>query len=380
MRHTRLSEDGLGLVGGRVVHSNIMNKTIKCRPTRHDIDRKDIFMKERLSGAYTTGISLIIFVLCLCALGGIRARANSVKDPADVHKPDMYTYEALTGSDLVPLYKTTKLDSRRWIQSFAFDDKYYYYIQLTNPYKGHLRITRVKHAGFGRYIKDHMDLMYFGHGTNLDCSTYNGVTYLWTGSDAASGEKAGGTDVSRAITCFPYKKNSVLRNSGLKTFRIINPDTGHYATNVYPAVNEKNNKLAVRFTYKGRQYFQTYTLMKGTTIDTNHPLRTVSFPKTSGDFQGFDLYGSNIIYTVEGSPSETFLSSYDKSRIFQPTILTTWNMATRMGVKRMIDGEKNLSFREPEGIKVKEGKEIQLMFVSFRLTDQYCNVYRLKKW
>jgi hypothetical protein len=336
-------------------------------------------MKERLSGAFTTGISLFVIVLCLCALWGTRARASKFEEQVDAHITKDYTPKEPASSDLKVLQETTKLDSKRWIQSFTMDDTYYYYIQLTNPYKGHLRITRVKYTGLGRYLKDHMDLMYFGHGTNIDCSTYNGVTYLWTGSDAASGYTVDGSDVTRAITCFPYQKNGVLRSNGLKKIRIINKKTGNYATNVYPAINEKNNKLAVRFTYRGKQYFQTYTLIKGTTIDPTHPLRTAKLPMTSGDFQGFDFYGSKTIYTIEGSPTKAFLKLYDKKRVFQPTILTTWNMSTRRGVKRKIKGAKKLSFREPEGVKVEKGKKIQVMFVSFRLTDQSCNIYRLKK-
>ena len=76
-------------------------------------------------------------------------------------------------SDLKVIKKVTKLAAYRWIQSYTMDSKYYYYIQMTSPYTGNLRITRVKYRGLGRYIKDHMDLKNFGHATNLDCSVSN---------------------------------------------------------------------------------------------------------------------------------------------------------------------------------------------------------------
>ena len=76
-------------------------------------------------------------------------------------------------SDLKVVKKVTKLAAHRWIQSYTMDSKYYYYIQMTSPYTGNLRITRVKYRGLGRYIKDHMDLKKFGHATNLDCSVSN---------------------------------------------------------------------------------------------------------------------------------------------------------------------------------------------------------------
>lgn len=117
-------------------------------------------------------------------------------------------------SDLKVVKKVTKLAAYRWIQSYTMDSKYYYYIQMTSPYTGNLRITRVKYRGLGRYIKDHMDLKNFGHATNLDCSVSNGQTWLWTGSDCK------GNDVSRAISGFRYQKNKTLRKHGTIHYKI----------------------------------------------------------------------------------------------------------------------------------------------------------------
>ncbi|MBQ9156121.1 MAG: hypothetical protein IJ137_05020 [Eubacterium sp.] len=275
-------------------------------------------------------------------------------------------------SDLKVLHTVTKLASSRWIQSFTLDSRYYYFIQMTNAKKGHLRITRVKYNGLGKYRKDHMDLKYFGHATNLDCSIYKGKTYLWTGSNAASG-----SDVSRAISCFKYKKGSVLSRHASVYYRIPLGGKGKYVTNVYPAINENSSKLAVRFTLNGKQYYQIYALKKGRKINARKPLKQVVLAATAGDFQGFDIY-KNTIYTIEGSPRKSFLKGYDPGRIYQPTIIRTCDIKTMSTAKKTIRGAKALTFREPEGIKVLKGKKVQIMYVSNTLTDQSCNIYQVK--
>ena len=276
------------------------------------------------------------------------------------------------GSDLEILHTVTKLDFPRWIQSFALDSKYYYFIQMTSANTGNLRITRVKYSGLGRYMKDHMDLINFGHGTNIDCSTYNGVTYLWTGSMAGRG-----SDVSTAISCFPYVRNGRLVNHAAITYRIPYKGSGAYVSNVYPAVNEKENRLMVRFTNRGKQYFQTYKLYAGTAIDVTKPLRckVCSLPKA--DFQGFDYYKSQI-KTIEGSPSKVFLAGYDRNRTYYPTVIRTYKLKGSSVKKKTIIGAAKLLFREPEGIKVLPGGKTIIMFVSHTLTDQSCNIYQVK--
>ncbi len=303
----------------------------------------------------------------------LQARATAYEESVDKNVVNDITPVEPAGSDLQVVHTVTKLASKRWIQSYTYDSQYYYYIQMTNPKKGNLRITRVKYNGLGRYTRDYMNLKYFGHATNLDCSVYNGKTYLWTGSNAASG-----SDVSRAITCFPYKKGKTLYRHGTYTYKIRKGSRGKYVTNVYPAINESSTKLAVRYTSNGQQYYQTYKLTRGTKINPKKPIRRVALPRTAGDFQGFDFYGGDFIFTIEGSPSRTFLAAYDKHRKYQPTIIRTWNLLSRTGTARTIKGAQALSFREPEGIKVSRGQKMQIMFVSFRLTNQSCNIYNVK--
>ena len=252
------------------------------------------------------------------------------------------------------------------------DSKYYYYIQMTSPYTGNLRITRVKYRGLGRYIKDHMDLKKFGHATNLDCSVSNGQTWLWTGSDCK------GNDVSRAISGFRYQKNKTLRKHGTIHYKIPDAKSKKYMTNVYPAINQNSTQMAVRYTYGGKQYYQIYNLAKGRFINPRNPVKRICLSATSGDFQGFALYGTSI-YTIEGSPRKSFLLGYDRSRRYQPTKIRRYNYAARSKKTITVRGAKTLSFREPEGIKVLAGGQIYMMYVSNTLTNQSCNIYRVKR-
>ena len=100
-------------------------------------------------------------------------------------------------------------------------------------------------------------------------------------------------------------------------------------------------------------------------------------PATAGDFQGFDVY-KNYIYTIEGSPTALFLSSYDKTRNFQSTIIRITNYKTMSRRVQIVSGARSMSFREPEGIKVMKNKRVEILFVSNMLEKQRCNIYKLK--
>ena len=249
---------------------------------------------------------------------------------------------------------------------------------MTKPYSGNLRITRVKYRGLGRYTRDHMDLKRFGHATNLDCSTVNGRTWLWTGSDCKKG-----SDVSRAISGFPYRKNTTLRKHGAIRYKIPDIRIGKYMTNVYPAINEDNTQMAVRYTYNNRQYFQIYNLIDGKFINPRGPVKRFSLDATYGDFQGFDLYGSSV-YTIDGSPRRSFLKAYNReyncSAVYHPTRIRRYDFDSGASRRVVIRGAKRLSYREPEGIKVVYGRSIYIMYISNTLTNQSCNIYKVKRW
>ncbi len=316
---------------------------------------------------------MMFFAFAFCAA----FQSHCVKAEAKVVKRDVTPREP-SSSDLQVVRKVTKLASKRWIQSFTMDSKYYYYIQMTKPYSGNLRITRVKYRGLGRYTRDHMDLKRFGHATNLDCSTVNGRTWLWTGSDCKKG-----SDVSRAISGFPYRKNTTLRKHGAIRYKIPDIRIGKYMTNVYPAINEDNTQMAVRYTYNNRQYFQIYNLIDGKFINPRGPVKRFSLDATYGDFQGFDLYGSSV-YTIDGSPRRSFLKAYNReyncSAVYHPTRIRRYDFDSGASRRVVIRGAKRLSYREPEGIKVVYGRSIYIMYISNTLTNQSCNIYKVKRW
>lgn len=316
---------------------------------------------------------MMFFAFAFCAA----FQSHCVKAEAKVVKRDVTPREP-SSSDLQVVRKVTKLASKRWIQSFTMDSKYYYYIQMTKPYSGNLRITRVKYRGLGRYTRDHMDLKRFGHATNLDCSTVNGRTWLWTGSDCKKG-----SDVSRAISGFPYRKNTTLRKHGAIRYKIPDIRIGKYMTNVYPAINEDNTQMAVRYTYNNRQYFQIYNLIDGKFINPRGPIKRFSLDATYGDFQGFDLYGSSV-YTIDGSPRRSFLKAYNReyncSAVYHPTRIRRYDFDSGASRRVVIRGAKRLSYREPEGIKVVYGRSIYIMYISNTLTNQSCNIYKVKRW
>ena len=159
-------------------------------------------------------VTAAALILGGCLGLGAKAPAAQVEAKTKVLMKDKTPKEP-AGSDLAIVQTVTKLESRRWIQSFTYDSTYYYFIQMTKPSVGNLRITRVKYKGLGRYTTAKMDLRGFGHATNLDCSVYNGRTYLWTGSNAAKN-----SDVSRAVTCFTFQKNRILKKNGPIYYKI----------------------------------------------------------------------------------------------------------------------------------------------------------------
>ncbi len=274
-------------------------------------------------------------------------------------------------SDLTLLQAETVLDSPRWIQSFTKDNKYYYFTQMTNPYKGHLRITRVKYTGQNKYETAHMDLKYFGHGTNIDCTVYKGVTYLWIGS------KVDKNIDTTAISCFRFKKNKVYSRKAGNTYSIRMKGKSKYAKNVFPAVSSDQKYLFVRYTYKGCQYFQKYKIYSGKRIKNSRPLTRTKVKATAADFQGFDVHGS-YIYTIEGSPRSTFLSYYAPWMTYKPTVVRRINYKSGSIRSRVIRGASNITYREPEGIEVNKKGKMEILFISNTLYEQKCNLYSVK--
>ena len=261
-------------------------------------------------------------------------------------------------------------------QGYTHDDTYYYYIsQLANTgkHKNDLRVTRIKYKGPGKYSVDYMTLKQFGHGTNLDCVTKDGVTWLWTGGDAGS---EGNTTT---ITCFPFQAGAVLRRHGQYTYRIPIAGSSGYATNCYPAISADGTELAVRFTSGDRQQFQIYELTDGTTIHPKKIKKTVRLKTTPGDFQGFDICGTTI-YTLEGSRSKSEMRQLGRASDFAPIRIRTWDYGSGTSTVQKIRGAGSISHREPEGIQVAADGTAEIMIASHYKEKYTCvNVYEVRR-
>lgn len=282
------------------------------------------------------------------------------------------------GSDLTLRYPAARLTTARLPQGYTHDDTYYYYLsQLANTgkHKNDLRLTRIKYKGFGKYTVDYMTLKQFGHGTNLDCVTVDGVTWLWTGSDPA-----GSSQSTSTVTCFTFRAGTTLRRHGQYTYRIPVSGSGgsRYAANCFPAISADGSQLAVRFTSNGGQQFQIYDLTDGTTIHPKKVKKTVRIKSTPGDFQGFDICGTTI-YTLEGTRSRSEMRELGKASDFAPIRIRTYNYKTKTTTTRKIRGAKAISHREPEGIQVAADGTIELMIASHYKELYTCvNIYEVK--
>lgn len=280
-------------------------------------------------------------------------------------------------SDLELIQPATRLSTARLPQGYTFDGTYYYYLsQLASlgSHQNDLRLTRVRYEGNGTYTESYMTLKQFGHGTNLDCVTSNGVTWLWTGSDAS-----GSAGATTTISCFTFQEGKTLRKHAAISYRIpIKGKKGRYGTNCYPAVNPDGTQLAVRFTNNGGQQFQLYDLTDGTKINPQTPKKIVRLKSTAGVFQGFDISGTTV-YTLEGTARKSEMKELGKASAYDPIRIRSYNYTMKKSTVQTIKGAASLSHREPEGIQVDEAGKAIIMIASHYKEKYTCaNVYGVK--
>ena len=278
-------------------------------------------------------------------------------------------------SDLTLVHKAALLSTRRIPQGYTTDGTYYYYLSVMATHgsgSNDLRLTRIGYREDGTWTSDYMTLIDFGHGTNLDCVSDDGKTWLWTGSDCSSG-----SGETTSISCFTYRPGKTLRKHARIHYRIRTAGTkSSYASNVFPAISADGKKLAVRYIRKGRQRFQVYALKNGRHINTKKIQKSFSRSLTKGPFQGFDIKGTTI-YTIEGSASKAEMRILKKR--YRPIILKKYNYKTGKSSSRTIRGGKKLSHREPEGIQVASDGKIFLMIASHYKEAYTCvNIYRAR--
>lgn len=336
------------------------------------------------------------FLTMLCLIGSmitLSVQPTEAKAVTHVRKKQNITMKKLTaslkkkiakstpaepaGSDVDLLYPAARITTARLPQGYTHDGTYYYYLsQLANEgsHKNDLRLTRIKYKGLGKYSVDYMTLKQFGHGTNLDCVTVNGTTWLWTGSDpAGSGQE------TSTISCFTFQSGKTLRKHGTYTYRIpISGSSTRYAANCFPAISADGKQLAVRFTNNGGQQFQIYNLVNGTTIEPKKIKKTVRLKSTPGDFQGFDICGTTI-YTLEGTAEKKELRELGKAKDFAPIRIRSYDYKTGKTTVQKIKGAAKLSHREPEGIQVGTDGMKEIMLASHYKELYTCvNVYAVR--
>lgn len=287
------------------------------------------------------------------------------------------TSEEDSSSDLELICPATRLSTARLPQGYTFDGVYYYYLTQLASFGGHkndLRLTRVRYYEDGTYRESYMTLKQFGHGTNLDCVTHNGVTWLWTGSDAK-----GTSGATTTISCFRFQAGKTLKKHSAIRYRIpIKGKKGRYGTNCYPAISPDGTRLAVRYTNHGGQTFQIYTLTDGTKINPKKPKKTVQRKNTPGVFQGFDIDGTTI-YTLEGTASRSEMKELGKASAYDPIRLRSYNYNTKVTTVQTIKGAAALSHREPEGIQISTDGQAIIMIASHYKEKYTCaNVYGVK--
>lgn len=388
MRNKRKEDAGLMKTTIAILTGATLRETAMAKPAGITKKRSGI---SRRAVIWFAVLILVVTALCPLAAAPLQTQAKAV---TTVKKKQNINMKKLTGklkrkiaattpaekagSDLTLRHPAARLATARLPQGYTHDDTYYYYIsQLANTgkHKNDLRLTRIKYKGFGKYTVDYMTLKQFGHGTNLDCVTVNGVTWLWTGSDPS-----GSSQNTSTITCFTYRAGTTLRRHGQYTYRIPISGSGgsRYAANCYPAISADGSQLAVRFTNNGGQQFQIYDLTDGTTIHPKKIKKTVRVKSTPGDFQGFDICGTTI-YTLEGTRSKGEMRQLGKASSFAPIRIRAYNYKTNSTSTRKIKGAKTISHREPEGIQVASDGTMEIMIASHYKELYTCaNIYQVK--
>lgn len=266
----------------------------------------------------------------------------------------------------VDLFRSKVLQGNRVQQSFAFDSarQAIFVAQLkdgSSDASGDLTISRLHYDGS---LYSYMHVLGAGHGVNIAAETAgDGVTYLWTESDGA-GSDSRGTRLCR----FLWKGNTTVDTRTLPESQKFDPVAG--ATNLTPAIDPVNNRLAVRHD-KGGMRIAVYDLAKART-GVFEPLVDRAQPSsgTGITFQGWTVFGQ-YLYTLEGN-------SYETTGGKNNTWMHCFDLNTGSKVESFLtSAASTLSFREPEGmaIQVVSGKpRLHLGFASGVTGDRRSNL------
>lgn len=305
----------------------------------------------------------------------------------------------------------------RVMQNFAIDsEENIYYSQIgtlsqrkQGKTKSHeLYILRTRANANSQ--DDFMTLKYFGHGSNIAIEETNGDTYIWVSSCGSKNLSSLEYGDSRAVSRIKYEAGKVYEEGYAGETYFLN--NGIY--NVHPALDIKNDILAISATESGKRYFYFYRLSEakklpkqnftfevvagGEEIGTTQesvtknvvgydlskltPLSSFSIPKgtnkqtdiNSYSFQGFDVSGKYLFF-YEGDGNGNDPKNGNSSAYITVYSLTGKILHGRTNVNainnlsHLIDaGITKTGYMEAEGIKV-VGDKLYIAFASRGLVE-----------
>ncbi|MBM7715411.1 hypothetical protein JOC94_002398 [Bacillus thermophilus] len=286
----------------------------------------------------------------------------------------------------LPFIQDKPLHNGTVLQSFAFDDenKHIYVVQLmaggqqlpdeNEPVSGAIRakngdVTLTKLDQEGNKL-GHMYLKGFGHGVQIGVEVENGVTYLWTETDAVTeGNDGWGTQIAR----FPFENGTIRTPDSpvLEKHKLIE---GADRTTVN--IDKTHGLLTMRYRLDGSFRYGVFDLeqvKKG----NYHPIADVPQPPV-GTFQGFASYGT-YLYLLEGN-------AYGVNGSVAPygnTYVTAVDLNSGKAVARQLISAGNaMTFREPEGmaIRIPDPKQphkaqLHIGFASNAAPNRLANIY-----
>lgn len=246
------------------------------------------------------------------------------------------------------------------LQSFDIDinKNEIYAIQLKKGTTADLVVTKLN---LNKEIIGSMELLGFGHGTNMAIEENGADIYIWVESNA--NDKGYGTRISR----IKYEEGKIYTNTSENSFNLLKDHT-----NLSPSIDKINNKLCLRSRYNGKVFYTVFNL---NSIVCNAPVKLNQFELPFGveelAVQGHEIY-KDYIYIFEGVGAD----ENNTSVAYVSVIDFNGNIKYRT----LVRGAEELTLREAEGIKLKqltlEKHCLYIGFASGQTGERKANIYK----
>ncbi|GGD73094.1 phage baseplate protein [Paenibacillus nasutitermitis] len=323
-----------------------MKHTQSEHPQEQVMFKKNLFTQKRVLLSIAICLALILIAIALLTFGKANTKIPVSKkfDLSDTDKT------VITGKVLAdPTLQ----------QGFAFDNtnNHIYMVQITNAgqklgtetrtygsaersIKGDLTVTKLSADGT---ILGKMYLIGFGHGVSIGVEPVDTTAYLWTEVDAVADKSEPNNGFGTKIARFPFVDNQVLVNTDPSITKYT-PVAGADRTTLN--IDMANGLLIMRYRLNGTLFHYSAFNLAEVKDGTYKPLATVDQPKGLGVFQGFASYGS-YLYLLDGTAYNLNTNPTGN------TYITTVDLNTGLQVDRaMMNTEKSMLFREPEGMAI----------------------------